>query len=495
MLWDGDIKCVENLLKPAEKIIKKGMAINREALEKRIQIWNEIKENQEKYEDGECGKFLEDLDMHFRALFDIASLIIERSFIINNDDFSPQKYSKEEINAYNQIEKYNVFEIMTKNDIKKRVITKDKDVLNLFRDYYVYMDDWIDEMIENAEIRITIKYYIKKKWEEYKEKLNEAINELISELNWFRKLINEWQKETKEEVEKVSMEMKKRVEEKEEELKKQIEEIKAMKEKIDKESRFVDIGEAKFYENNFIGRMKNKLKPEIIVSGKKFIVEDVREYKEEDVSKYVDQLERKEINNLPENRYIEAILREKKLLGKKQEIIFKGIFLSRVEKYAEYGFDTDPLEITDINPYLSDAMDTIMLKKKEKMLLCIASPTGFSLQVREHMEGEDFHKNFLSTVSVCLIDMETGKLIINPHDEIAQDFKEIFMLEIDKEKMAKIKRCIEEKLIEKDYICLKDAIKLCGDKKLVKKVFYDFEDEKGYKVKYIRNVGLVLVRG
>jgi len=140
-------------------------------------------------------------------------------------------------------------------------------------------------------------------------------------------------------------------------------------------------------------------------------------------------------------------------------------------------------------------MDTIMLKKKEKMLLCIASPTGFSLQVREHMEGEDFHKNFLSTVSVCLIDMETGKLIINPHDEIAQDFKEIFMLEIDKEKMAKIKRCIEEKLIEKDYICLKDAIKLCGDKKLVKKVFYDFEDEKGYKVKYIRNVGLVLVRG
>ena len=497
MLYEGDIECIEKLLKTAKRIVKKGFSIGREPFEKRVQLWNETKENFDRYEDGECGKFLEDLDMHYRSTFDIALLILDRSFKINNEDFQCREYTDEEFEVYERIEKYNVFEIMSKNDIKKKVIVKDKNILNLFEEYYVHMDQWVEEIIENPDIRITVRYYLKKKWGSYKEKLNEAINELISELDWFRKLVRGWQEEAEARAEEMTGELKDglekkqyELEEKEQELQGIIEEIKGMKEKVDRGSRLVDMGEAKFYENNFIGRIKNKLQGEVDISGKKFVVESIKYYKDVDILKYAEDLADRDIRNLPENKYIIARLVEKKILGKKQEILLKAMFCGRTEKFAKYGIDTDPLELSDINPYLSEAMD---IADNKKMLLCIASPTGFAKEVEERINGEEFHKNFLSIVSVCLVDMETGKLIINPYDQIAKNFKKICMLEIDKEKEAKTKKCVENMLIEKGHVSLIDAARICGDKKFIKKVFYDLESERGCRVRYIKDIGLVLV--
>ena len=83
---------------------------------------------------------------------------------------------------------------------------------------------------------------------------------------------------------------------------------------------------------------------------------------------------------------------------------------------------------------------------------------------------------------------------MNPYDKTAKQFKETFELQTDEEKVAKAKKCIEEILIEKDHVRLDQAIKLCGDKKLVKKIFYNLRDEKRYKVRGVKKIGLVLVR-
>jgi len=499
MLWEGDVDKVKELIRPAEEVIKKGFAITREPFEKRLQLWNEIKENYEKYQRGECGKFLDDLDKLYRSRFEVALLILARAFIKNGEDFPPsQSYSQEEIETYEKIERYNVFEILTKDDIKKKIVSRDKNLLKLFEEYYVEMDKWADEIIENPEIRLELRYYLKDRWESYKNKMNEAVNELIKELDWFRILINKWSQEVSEAVEeKIEEEMRKideerkQVEEKGEKLQELIEEIRGMKERIDRGSRFVQLREAKFYENNFIGRLKNKLYREIRVNGRRFIVEDIKEEKLEDPYEYAERLNDIELKNLPENRCIVARLVEKKILRKGKEIVLKAIFCSRVNKLAQYKFDTDPLTLEDINPFIREAMDTV---NGEQMILCIASPTGFAREVEEHIGGEDFHKNLLPNFSVCLVDMETGKLLYNPLDELAREFKRICMLETNEELIAKAKKCVEEILIEKNHVTLDEATKRCGDKGLVKKVFYDLEDEKDYRVRYIEGVGLVLVR-
>lgn len=81
------IDCVERLLKPARKVLKLGKEINYYPFEKRVALWNEIRENYESYLDGSCGTFLSDLDMHIRSQFEASLLVLALSFKINKEDF------------------------------------------------------------------------------------------------------------------------------------------------------------------------------------------------------------------------------------------------------------------------------------------------------------------------------------------------------------------------------------------------------------------------
>ena len=204
MLYEGDVECVEQLLKPAKNITAKGSGTTKMPYKKRVQMWNTLKENLDRYEDGECGTFLDDLDRHYRAIFDVAMLILDKVFHEHGEDFGTREFSHKEYQVYEQIEKYNVFEILTIQDVKKKVVSRDENVLNLFREYYVYMDDWVDATLEDAEIRLTVRYYLKKKWDDYNGKLTKAVNELIGELGWFRKLIHDWQVEAERQAGKAT---------------------------------------------------------------------------------------------------------------------------------------------------------------------------------------------------------------------------------------------------------------------------------------------------
>jgi len=498
MFEKGDVECVEKLISPCKEIIKNGISMEYENFEKRIQLWNEIKENFDRYKNGECGTFLEDLDMHYRSLFDISLLILARSFRVNNEDFSFNTlYSDKEIQAYELIESYNVFEISSKNDIKKKVIARDERLMELLEKYYLEAERKIEEAIENPEIRLPIRYYLKKKWDNYKKKMNEAVSELVMDLDWFQKVVTQWRREAEARAEKMVErakneieERKKNLSEKEKEIEKILQEIKNIKDKVEKGSRFVEIREAKFYENNFIGRLKKKLSKEIELAGKRFIVENVKEFSGVDITQYI-HLSEYERDNTPENKYMVAKLVEKKLIGVGKTLIFKAIFYARVDQLIQQGIDTDPLTLSEINHYISEAFDM----KGDSILLCIASPTGFAREVEEHVCGEEYHKNFLSKVSLCLVDLESGEVIINPHDKNALRFRKLCEMEMDNEKLARVKKCINQLLLEKGYVTLEDGMKVCGEKKMVKRAFYNLEREKGYRVKYLKKIGLVLVRG
>jgi len=528
---DGDVKCVENLLKPARKTLKLGLGVASVPYEKRIEIWSEIRENLDRYLDEECGRFLQDLDIHFQSQFYAALLTLAWSFKRNGEDFeAAEMFSEREIGAIEKIERYNVFEILTVEDIMKKIVNKDEDLLGLFRDYYVEMDVWIDSAINDPGMKLPVRSYLKWKWGIYKGKINEALSKAISELDWFRKLVSKWEREAEKlaiakaeevraEVESKAAEeigrererieelqakideayrmMEEREEEiraKEEEIRRVIEEIRAMKEKTEKGTRFVGVGSARNMELNFIGRIERKIGSEITILGRNFKVESVREGSEVDTSAYLGKLSSKEVKNLPENRFLEISLVEKKLLGSKMRMTLKAVFSSRVERYAEYGFDTDPLELTDVNAHIVDARDYAKARG-ERVVLCIASPTGFSSDVLKHINSEDFHLNFTSKlVSLCLLDLETGELVYNQADEVIKELIPIFRLERDEELIAKMKKCVEE-MMKNGYVVFEKALSFCnGEESVLKAAFYELEREKGFRVRYIEGVGLVLMK-
>jgi hypothetical protein len=479
MIYDGNVNDAQRLVQVAKKVISKGSSIRHEAFEKRVHLWNEIKQNQEKYDNDEHGRILDAIDTDYRAKFDYALLIIARSFIETGDDFPPSNiFSSLELEIYEKIQRYDVFEISTKEDIKKRVIAKDDILLDLFKEYYLEMDSWVDKTLYDHNIRLTLRYYLKKTWESYKKKINDALNDLIRDYDWFRVLVQKWeQKQSTSSIpEPAEIQKPKDTEE----------EGSATVDDEETGARFINLGEAKMYENTFIGRIRNKLQTNLSSIDKKLKLETINEYSNSDPSNYMNNAKNVSLQNIPENKYIIARMVQKKWF-KKKKILVKAIYMCRTKRYVTKGIDTFPLDLEDINPIISDAAQASM---DGKMLLCIGSPTGFSDKLKDHISGKEFHKNYLSTVSLCLIDVETGTIIYNPHDTTIKQFKDIFIPETDEELFAKAKRQAKQNLIESGGVRLDDFIKRYGySSQIAKKAFYDLVHNDGYNVEYRKEFG------
>lgn len=603
---DGDVECVKNLLKPAERVLKQGRDILVEDFAQRERLWYEVKRAYDSYLDGFCGGFLKDLDNAFRAKFEAALAILAWSFEQNGEAFYPAKkrFTEEELQVVDEILKYNIFEIMTKDDILTKLYRRDSEVLELLKTYYLGMDKWVEEQLNNPNIKLPLRYYFKRTWERYKGKLNDAINE-ANKYDWFRTLLEEWEKDKRESVDTVrsiyeqkvqelrkhieeltkafeyekerivqeisrasmeeierlerekqelierfekekeelvkkltelkdkelqeklqeelekaretmlrevkrleeeiqrrsielkqkEMELKKKeleLAEKDQELRKKIDEVLKASENLEKGSRLVIREDARIQELNFLGRLKSKFKNEIKLLGKTYKIEELNEKIGEDVSKFASKLDEKTLKNLPENRYLEVKIKEKKLLGSKEKLFLKAYYLTRVDKLADYGFDTDPLELADINAYLVDARDS---SKNERTILVIATPLGFEERIKKYVNSDQFHQNFYSeNVSLLLLDVETGEVIYNPNDKYAKALAPLVRMELDEEVYAKVKECIRGKLSERDYLPFEE-VKDCGDEAYVKKAFYEVANEENGVVKYIDGFGLVLMKG
>jgi len=484
---EGNIECVEKLLKPARRVLKVGMPVKHDAFEQRVELWNKIRMNYDSYLDEECDTFLKDLDQHFCSLFDGALLVLAASFRENGEFFGAANiFSDKEVKLFRNIERYNLFEILSADDIRKKLIQKDDKVLELLRDYYVSMDSWVDGQLEDPSLRLTLRYYLKKKWDGYKEKLNLAVSSSVVELDWLKSLIGSWEHETENRVEQVEEKVRMPVAEK------------TLAE--GKGTRYVKLDEVKQYELNFIGRLEYRLGNKVTFSSRTYKVEELREIKQVDTSRFagVSGLSAQDLKSLPENRSLVGFLTEKKLLGKKQRYNLKALFSARVEKYAEVGFDTDPLELKDLNACLVDSRDEAK-EKGERVLLCLASPTGFEASVGKYISSENFHRNFLSKyLSVCLLDLETGKQLYNPHDEVAKEFAKLCELETETEKNEKLKisvrKTIEDSFLLNDFVVLEDIVKSFGNFLFLKSLFYDYADEKSLKIQFVKDVGLVMMQ-
>ncbi|ADT84371.1 hypothetical protein [Thermococcus barophilus] len=601
---EGNPECVRNLLRPAERVLRQGRDVTVEDFETRKSLWERIQDSYSRYLEGECGDFLRDLDSTFRAKFEAALAVLAWSFWKKGEAFPPaeKSFSEREIGLIDEILKYNVFEITTMEDILEKLYRRDEETLQLLKTYYLGVDRWIEEQLEDPEIKLPLRYYLKRTWKSYREKIDAAINE-ASKYGWFRTLMEEWEREKTEEVEAVresyearvgelkkriaemveffeeerrkleeelsassleeverlrrekeelierferekaelarrltelkdeelrkkleeelarakeealrearlleeklrrrelelrekEMELRKReleLSEKENLLKSRIEEILAMSGKVEKGSRLVLRDEARIGELNFVGRMKSKFAGEVRLLGRTYSVERIEEKKGEDTARFAGKLDEKSLKNLPENRYVEVALKEKKLLGRKERILVRGVYLTRVERLAELGLDTDPLTLAEVNVHLIDARDS---KENARTILVIASPLGFEERVRRYVSSEDFHRNFYSeNVSLILLDTESGEVIHNPNDRYAKALVPLVRLELDEEIYARVRECVRKKLEGRDYLPLSECLD-CGDEEYVRRAFYEIARE-GNLVKYIDGFGLVLIR-
>ena len=186
MFKEGNRECIDRLIKPSKHVLDTGAAIRNEPYDTRVALWKEIKTNAGHYKSGECGTFLEDLHTVFLARFDTSLLLLARAFQQNSEPFEESTYfSGREIEAYDTIERYGYFRILSKSEIAKKIRNKDEKTLSLIREYSVSMKKQMDDILADEGIRDTIRSYLKKQWNESTKKIGDAIAGAEVDLDWF----------------------------------------------------------------------------------------------------------------------------------------------------------------------------------------------------------------------------------------------------------------------------------------------------------------------
>jgi len=189
MFKEGNRECIDKLLTPSRAVLDTGISIRNEPYDKRQALWNDIKSNAERYRNGECGKFLSDLNTIFSASFDGSLLLLSLAFKQNNEQFEGGGYfSASEIEAFETIEKFGYFRILSKNEIAKKIRSKDEKTLTLLREYSVSVKPRMDDILGDATVRDSIRIYLKRQWDENTKKVGDAIASAGVDLDWFASL-------------------------------------------------------------------------------------------------------------------------------------------------------------------------------------------------------------------------------------------------------------------------------------------------------------------
>lgn len=196
MEQNGNIECAEKLLLPARIVLKAGKQIRDEPLEYRIGLWNEIRTNQARFIREECGTFLYEVDLHMRSQFDAALVGLASAFKEKQEDF-PQglRYPDIEIRIWREIQRYDRMEILSPEEILNRILKRDSDLFELFRDYYLRMNKYVEETLDNPDIRLTLRYYLKRRWNGYRGKMDIGIADAITKYDWFGTMVREWERD------------------------------------------------------------------------------------------------------------------------------------------------------------------------------------------------------------------------------------------------------------------------------------------------------------
>jgi hypothetical protein len=189
MFKEGNRECIDNLLKASKSVLDTGIPIRNEPYDRRQALWNEIKANAGRYKKGECGTFLSDLNAVFLARFDASLLLLALAFRQNNEQFEGSGYfSAREIEAYEAVDTFSYFRILTKNEIAKKIRSKDEKTLTLLKEYSVSMKQQMDDILGDVAVRDTIRSYLKRQWDENTKKIGDAIAGAGVDLDWFSSL-------------------------------------------------------------------------------------------------------------------------------------------------------------------------------------------------------------------------------------------------------------------------------------------------------------------
>ena len=182
-------------------------------------------------------------------------------------------------------------------------------------------------------------------------------------------------------------------------------------------------------------------------------------------------------------------------LSSRTRMVIEAAVYSHLAAHANRGFDATPAGIDDLVSVVSNGLEETA--DDTPYLLGIASPTGWTERVIDHVEHDELSRSrYGRNVSVFLIDLRRGELIYDDADALVADNTHLFKRAVHAEAVA---NCVS--LLRAEYLSAlgRDSVLLTEvvddgefDRHIVKQAFARLESEGDAEQFYLDEQGLAL---
>jgi hypothetical protein len=440
---------LNKLLERTGLVLTPPLSAHTESPEHIDELFRQIEDDYRKFKETPWSdeiRSLVDQDVH--AQFQTALLVLSYCAKRNRQRLHPTSFlfSGKELEVYDLLKKYDLLDTYSPSELRQKLISGDRTVESFFKEYREISQS-LRLLVSHEDIRPGIRHYLKKQGDRYTEKFETAFGS-------------------------------------------------------DGAQFIVTTSDARQMELNFINRIEYKLTADqnrITFQDRSFTVEKIAKKPSSPVGnkRFRGSL------NLPENHSVTGVFTEKSLSGKllpKKSFLFYAVFASHIDQYAEYGFDSRPLEAKAINSYLESAIKNPP-DPAVHILICIASPTGFE------KAGQSSSDNLLTgykslNVSVCFFDLHTQEKFFNRTDKTSIALARLCDLETGEEKYLKLTEILSPEMDHQLRLTQSVSLKYCTefsknhgypDPVLVQKIFSHYAKEKNLAVRDIPRMGPVIV--
>jgi|APHM01.1.fsa_nt_gi hypothetical protein len=215
---------------------------------------------------------------------------------------------------------------------------------------------------------------------------------------------------------------------------------------------------AALFEMDYIGRFDTSIREAdcITLPEREFTVPEgywssrnVRQNQEPQMKSLLDDKEEEDVGAYPTNQTSRYEVTKSAYMGlsRTRELVIHASVYSHLEAYATNGFDGLPTGLDDVLDIVGEIVREAE-RQQVHHIVGIASPTGWTDRVHEHVDDTEFARTHYSQyVSVCFVDLRDGSLIYNKSDPLLTDNIELFERAISAEKLHK---CVS--IVRNEYL-------------------------------------------
>ena len=204
------------------------------------------------------------------------------------------------------------------------------------------------------------------------------------------------------------------------------------------------------------------------------------------------------LQNHPTNPTARYKITESKYLGlaRQAQMIIEATVTSHLEAHAINGFDAAPADLDDLLSYVNDVVQEAS-NQEVPYLLGIASPTGWTDRVKEHvLENELSRSRFSRHVSICLVDLRSGELIYDDSDPVIEENIGLFERAVQTEAVGDCVSMVRAEYVAdlgRETVMLEEVVDETDyDRHVVKRAFDRIESDGEGEQFYVDERGLAI---